>query len=183
MPKEGSNSRSLAKKIRDLQRLLALDSLPETTRQEKERALASLQAQKSSHANLIEREKMREKYKMVKFVEHQKAVRKLAKAKKSLSNTGGGDATSQTQQKQKEEEVRKCEIELIYIENYPVLEKYISLYKELEGPGSEKTRTRRAELLKMAESGSLGAAKPSTKSSPSTKIEVEKEEEEDDFFE
>ncbi|CCG85131.1 rRNA-processing protein efg1 [Taphrina deformans PYCC 5710] len=189
MPKD-----SLSKRIRDLTRLLALDTLPETTRQEKERALTSLQAEKKASKQTHEIQSMTQRYKMVKFVEHQKAVRNLAKAKKAVTKVGGEDGTALAQAK---EEVRRRKVDLVYIENFPVLEKYISLYKDVEG--SERVKQRRTEIWTMAARGELKKGMLTTDDGSRERLnkkivteetmkekqdKLEQEEEEvDDFFE
>lgn len=182
MPKD-----TLSKRIRDLQRLLKLDSLPETTRNEKERALASLQAEKTTGARQREVSRMTQKYKMVKFVEHQKAVRRLAKAKKALRQVSDGEG-DEKKVGDAREQVRRREVDLCYIENFPVLEKYISLYKPADGPGAQATKDRRDEIWRLAEKGELAApgsraAARASEVLPKDTHTVIEEEEKDDFFE
>lgn len=187
MPKEQTRS----KKIRDLKRLLQLTSLPETTRNEKERALAALQSGQTRDAISNEAEKMANRYKMVKFFEARKAVRRLRQAKKALAiaqddaSATASSATSREKRRKDEEveqatkELQNREVDVKYIEGFPVLEKYISLYKDAEGPGAETTRVRRDEIWKMAEAGTL--QKSALQPAPVKNLPVEEEEEE--FFE
>lgn len=212
MPKDNRS-----KKIRDLKRLLQLDSIPETTRNEKERALAALESEKQSSANSREVLKMTQKYKMVKFVEHQKAVRRLSKAKKSLSiiqqqqqstesTESNGETSSKEVRKRRDqemdksskevrkrrdqeinkaiEEVKNREVDVRYIENFPVLEKYISLYKDCVGPAAETTLQRRREIWEKAEKGELRKSDDGHVGKKQRREEAQIEDEEvDDFFE
>lgn len=117
-----------AKKIRDIQRLLKRSTVPDELRKSKELELRTLKNEQSDRAKYIETSKNVKKYKLVKFVEHQKAVRRLRQARKN------GEAVSE----------RKTDLE--YIESFPLNEKYISLYKECDGAVLE----RRQELWKLA---------------------------------
>ncbi|ORY87670.1 rRNA-processing protein EFG1, partial [Protomyces lactucae-debilis] len=143
------------KKIRDVQRLLAKEDLPADVRIEQERKLASLQHEKQVTARQQQEDKMQQKYKMVKFFEERKAVRRLKQAKKklkaALNNTQLSPDEQEAERVRWSEEVRKVTVDLSYIENYPATEKYISLYKE-EASGTD-TGERRAELWKLAEQG------------------------------
>ena len=168
MPKD-----SLSKKIRDVKRLLALDTLPETTRSEKERALRSLMDEKAAGATKREESKMTQRYKMVKFVEHQKALRKLEKAKKELAKAEMPEEKGALTGK-----VRSRMVDVFYIENFPTLEKYISLYKEIDA--SSKSAHRRAEVWKMAEAKTL---KKTRERKTEVKQVDEEDQEADDFFE
>lgn len=216
MPKD-----TLSKRIRDLTRLLALDSLPETTRQEKERALASLRAEKTASKRVHDVHAMVQRYKMVKFVEHQKAVRRLAQAKKSLGRLthavasiappagpqeeGDDDDDRGTRIDEEEtdvasarEEVRRRKVDVVYVENFPILEKYISLYRDVDG--NAQVEARRREIWQMAERGVLrkgtltldgeyggaddGNGKRRRKDEADRdEVVVTQEEEADDFFE
>ncbi len=103
---------NLKKRIRDTTRLLTRSNLPADMRREMERKLAALQgalAEKSQ--NDLERE-MAIKYRMVKFFERKKAMRKLVSAQRS-----GND-----------EAVKAAQLDLAYILHYPKDLKYISLY-------------------------------------------------------
>lgn len=178
MPKD-----TLSKKIRDLTRLLAIDTLPETVRQDKERALAALRDQKSKNKHAHQVSTMTQKYKMVKFVEGQKAERRLTAAVKKAKHA------SDEEKKDAQEAVRHCRIDLEYIRHYPVLEKYISLYKDVGG--SEKVQARRDELWKMAETGQLRKlsraatqeANVNQQTSAADTQQEPEEQESDDFFE
>ena len=103
---------NLKKRIRDTTRLLNRPNLPADMRREMERKLAALQgalAEKGKHE--LERE-MAIKYRMVKFFERKKAMRKLASAQAS-----GND-----------EAVKAAQLDLAYILHFPKDRKYISLY-------------------------------------------------------
>lgn len=103
---------SIKKMIRDTNRLLNRPNLPADMRREQERKLAALQVA------LIDRQKaeverdMAVKYRMVKFFERKKALRRLAAAQASG----------------KTEAVAEAQLDLAYILHFPKDRKYISLY-------------------------------------------------------
>jgi hypothetical protein len=191
MPKHASTG----KKIRDVQRLLAKENLPADVRIEQERKLASLQHEKQVAARQQQEDKMQQKYKMVRFFEERKAVRRLKQARKhlkaALNTTDMSPEEQEAERARWSEEVNKFTVDLSYIENYPATEKYISLYKE-EAPGSH-TGERRAELWSLAEQGLLrrrkGLAESDGKSGKLRKKVVDADadgedaQDHDDFFE
>lgn len=190
MPKAQAPS----KKIRSIKRLLQLPNLSETIRNEKERELAALESEKLQDATAKKIEKMESRYKMVKFVESRKAVKRLKKAEKALSKAKEvleslpSEASEQERQKATDQvesanqDYRKRSADLVYIEQFPVLEPYISLYKDAEGPGTEKTRQRREEIWRLAEAGTLEKSLPSRGAGRIAPVQ-EVVEEEDAFFE
>lgn len=166
-----------SKQIRDIQRLLTLDTLPPQVRIDKERHLASLQHEKEQAKQSTIESKLERKYKLVKFVEHQKAVRKLRQAEKQLATAVAAshstdsapaaapattpDSSSATSRTVSEcrEAVRLRQRDVRYIEHYPALEKYISLYKlpdaSDETESAQRSRARRTEILELAGAGTL----------------------------
>ncbi|GMM49608.1 Efg1 protein [Starmerella bacillaris] len=96
----------IRKKIRDLERLLKVEGLPATKKQETERAIHSYKndLEKAKESRTIS--KVSQKYKMVKFFESRKALRALKKP-------GAGD-----------EQLRN----FYYIQTYPPHLKYRALY-------------------------------------------------------
>lgn len=114
-------SGSIKKMIRDTNRLLNRPNLPADMRQEQERKLAALQVALSDRQKgEVERE-MSVKYRMVKFFERKKALRRLASAQAS------GDS----------EAVSEAQLDLAYILHFPKDRKYISLYPVSESTSSE----------------------------------------------
>lgn len=103
---------SIKKMIRDTTRLLNRPNLPADMRREQERKLAALQvALTDRQKGEVERE-MAVKYRMVKFFERKKALRRLATAQAS-GNSGA---------------VAEAQLDLAYILHFPKDRKYISLY-------------------------------------------------------
>lgn len=68
---------SVKKSIRDTQRLLKRPDLPADVRQEQERKLAALQGKNEETHHKQKESKLAEKYRMLKFIEKKKVVRKL----------------------------------------------------------------------------------------------------------
>ena len=103
---------SVKKMIRDTTRLLNRPNLPADLRREQERKLAALQV------TLVDREQaecereMAVKYRMVKFFERKKALRRLASAQATQDSAA----------------VACAQLDLAYILHFPKDRKYISLY-------------------------------------------------------
>jgi hypothetical protein len=103
---------NVKKSIRDTTRLLNRPNLPADMRREMERKLAALQGALAEKGNNDLEREMAIKYRMVKFFERKKAMRKLATAQAS-----GND-----------EAVKAAQLDLAYILHFPKDRKYISLY-------------------------------------------------------
>ena len=167
----------LKQKIRDLKRLLAHnDRLPADVRMEKERALASYEADLTEASEEKKKSKMISKYHMVRFfgkcspqlhifergltavVERQKATRALKRLRKQL------EATSVSLKEHHDLEIaaHEAEVDLNYTMFYPLAEKYYSLYprtveqgpeneKEIGGRGERKVGAQRPPLWSLIE--------------------------------
>jgi len=105
-------SGSIKKMIRDTTRLLNRPNLPADLRREQERKLAALQVALTDRQKAEVEREMVVKYRMVKFFERKKALRRLAAAQAS----GNSEA------------VREAQLDLAYILHFPKDRKYISLY-------------------------------------------------------
>ncbi|KAM0682415.1 rRNA-processing protein efg1 [Mitosporidium daphniae] len=115
--KKTKSTSSTAKQIRDVQRSLKLESLSASVRVELERKLKTLQQlsmeskARSGHTD-VQKIHM-EKYRMVRFFEKKKALKRL----KSLIKSNAPS-----------EEVDKAKLDLNYTVHFPKDTKYISLY-------------------------------------------------------
>jgi hypothetical protein len=108
-----SASGSIKKMIRDTNRLLSRPNLPADLRREQERKLSALQVTLSDRQKVeIERE-MAVKYRMVKFFERKKALRRLAAAQAKTDSSA----------------VSEAQLDLAYILHFPKDRKYIALYQ------------------------------------------------------
>ena len=79
--KEGGRSTTDKKKIRDIERLLAREGLPQAVRDKK---MADLKELKKGLKSKNEAEKFEERYKKIKFIEKRKVIRKLEKLEKAI---------------------------------------------------------------------------------------------------
>ncbi len=105
-------SGSVKKMIRDTTRLLNRPNLPSDLRREHERKLAALKVTLADREQ-AESEREREgKYRMVRFFERKKALRRLASAQAKCDDAA----------------VAEAQLDLAYILHFPKDRKYISLY-------------------------------------------------------
>lgn len=79
---KGTRNQTDKKKIRDIERLLSRQGLPEAIRDKK---LADLKQLKKELKSKNQAEKFEERYKKIKFIEKRKVIRKLENIEKSLS--------------------------------------------------------------------------------------------------
>ena len=121
---------NLKKSIRDTTRFLSRPNLPADVRREMERKLAALQVALGDKSKAELERKMTLKYRMVKFFERKKALRRLASAQAS-----GND-----------EAVKQAQLDLAYILHYPKDRKYISLYAK--NPACEAVAAQQAAIRK-----------------------------------
>eukprot|EP00045_Choanoeca_perplexa_P003065 m.28478 g.28478 ORF g.28478 m.28478 type:complete len:224 (+) comp11845_c0_seq2:74-745(+) len=121
-PKKNKSTRS---KIRDVQRLLRKEDLPETMRVSQERALKALTQQLGDEQQSHRERKMQAKYKMVKFMERRKIMRKQAALQKRLNNP----ELSPQAKLELQAEIEQRQSWLDYIEFFPRDAKYISILK------------------------------------------------------
>lgn len=157
----------IKKKVRDIERLLKRDNIPAPVRVENERALKALKFE-LENANLNNKAKIiATRYHRVRFFEKKKALRRYTKDKKSLDELEKKmNETSEDEEiknlkkeiKKQKRVLRHSEIDLLYIVNFPQLEKYISLYaseneskeelNEKAKKGAQKTAERSQEIKK-----------------------------------
>lgn len=135
--KQGLKPRpSNSKQTRDLQRLLKLDSLSADARVELERKLKTLvQTSQDSKSECfqhsIEKSHM-EKYRMLRFFEKKKALKRL---KAILSSNPS------------QEEIENASLNLNYVVHFPKDRKYISLYPNKDAEPSSNTIQNREKIL------------------------------------
>ncbi|XP_064404550.1 uncharacterized protein LOC135349849 isoform X2 [Halichondria panicea] len=137
-----SKKRSLKQQIRDTQRLLTKEDLPETVRLTKERVLKSLHGELNDKASQRQKQKISKKYRMVKFFDKRKVVRRLSRACKEFSEGG----LTEDERSELSVMIQRLIQELNYTVHFPPDEKYISLYPS-STPSSESALTKREELL------------------------------------
>ena len=158
--------------IRDTNRLLSRSNLPADLRREQERKLSALQVALSDRQKAeIERE-MTVKYRMVKFFERKKALRRVAAAQAKADSAA----------------VCEAQLDLAYILHFPKDRKYISLYQA--GSSAEALAEREAIRKQISEKlALLGAetllakvtqSKKALKSSDDEDEEVDSDDDDDD---
>ncbi|CDW76673.1 UNKNOWN [Stylonychia lemnae] len=132
------------KRIRDLERLLAKEGIPEEMKVAKKKELRELQKldKKKEEAEIFEL-----KYKKIKFFEKKKVIKKLETLKKELAEI------KDSEQKQKlEAEFKEQRKMLIYIDTYPPHKKYIALFpKEDSEEGKQQRQKMMEKILRIAE--------------------------------
>eukprot|EP01104_Vermistella_antarctica_P004480 TRINITY_DN1491_c1_g1_i1.p1 TRINITY_DN1491_c1_g1~~TRINITY_DN1491_c1_g1_i1.p1 ORF type:complete len:276 (-),score=105.78 TRINITY_DN1491_c1_g1_i1:18-845(-) len=140
----------LSKRKRDITRLLKRPSLPAEMREKKEAELAQLEEMITTQAaapttkSPSQREvakKNAKKYKMVKFVERKKVIRKMTQARRDIENEK--DDVKLTTLKAR---LSSLDDDLIYTTFYPNEHKYISLY-----PSTPHTKEALAKIEEMRE--------------------------------
>ena len=119
---------SLKRQVRDIRRLLnGSETLPETIRVEKERALAAYTQSMDEIYHSRQRQQMIKKYHMVRFFERQKATRRLKKLQKWFK-AGVDDEGRAIDEAAVSEEIEEVKTDLDYAIYSPLNEKYVSLY-------------------------------------------------------
>ena len=119
------------KQIRDIERLLDREGLPEEMRTAKKAQLVELKkdAKKRREAELFE-----SKYKKIKFTEKRKVIRMMEASKKSLKDNTSTDRDGE------QAKLKVMQDQLTYINHFPVTQKYISLFPFKEDENSIKRR-------------------------------------------
>jgi hypothetical protein len=160
-----SASGSIKKMIRDTNRLLSRPNLPADLRREQERKLSALQVTLSDRQKAeIERE-MAVKYRMVKFFERKKALRRLAAAQAKTDSSA----------------VSEAQLDLAYILHFPKGRKYIALYQTSSSAESlaEREAIRKQISEKLALLGAETMLAKVTQSKKALKASDDDDEDED----
>jgi hypothetical protein len=160
-----SASGSIKKMIRDTNRLLNRPNLPADLRREQERKLSALQVTLSDRQKAeIERE-MAVKYRMVKFFERKKALRRLAAAQAKTDSSA----------------VSEAQLDLAYILHFPKGRKYIALYQTSSSAESlaEREAIRKQISEKLALLGAETMLAKVTQSKKALKASDDDDEDED----
>lgn len=136
----------IKRQIRNIERLITKhhDSLDDTVLVEKERELEALRLELIQTESRSLSRKNSRRYHMVRFFERKKALRRYRKAISALKN---GDGNSELQA-----QLRKCEVDLCYVVNFPKTRKYISLYPnhgEMIDEQSDETKNLRKKYLEL----------------------------------
>ncbi|KAF0687969.1 Aste57867_20350 [Aphanomyces stellatus] len=135
---------SLKNKIRNLERFLKKDSLPDDVRQAKEEELKTLQAQTEDKQVEDKSREIALKYKKVKFFDRRRLMRTLKKLKRQIE-TSDDDAKADL-----EKQYQSAKEDMMFVYFYPKNEKYINLFQDEKKPHSKEDLTRQAELKKAA---------------------------------
>lgn len=123
--KERKQNRST--RIHSIRKLLGRDTLPSTIRQEKERELAALLHEQNANRSKKEGRKVLEKYHYVRFVERQKAEKKLRQLRRQLDGLEGED-NDDGQRARLNRQIHEMEVHRNYAIYAPLSQKYISIF-------------------------------------------------------
>ncbi|EQC28616.1 hypothetical protein SDRG_13695 [Saprolegnia diclina VS20] len=133
---------SLKNKLRNLERLLKKDTLPEDIRTAKTQELADLQAQVETKLQQETEREISLKYRKVKFFDRRRVMRTLKKLKAQITAT---------RTKALEEAYEAAKKDMMYIFYYPKGEKYINLFAEkTKKQHSDDELARQGELKEAA---------------------------------
>jgi hypothetical protein len=159
MAEKGEKRRSVKQRIRDTKRLLSKEDLPETVRLSKERVLKCLATELQEQQQVVRDKKMNKKYRMVKFFDKRKVMRRLKVLQREWSIT-----TDHTRRRELLLSLKQLRKELNYIVHYPATEKYLALYPSTESTDRQALE-RKDDLLgqvaEMVASGELTDASSS----------------------
>ena len=153
-PSESTAAKPIQRRIRDLERRLARGNMPEGLKAAKLREIEELKRQGAVEKARNAEEKIQRRYKMVKFFEERKLIRRLKSTAKKLAQ-----ATEAEERRALEASTAQLKEDLEYVTNYPRGRKYLSLFPKLkEGEViDEATRTMqdsiRAEIKETIRSG------------------------------
>ncbi|KAF9427762.1 18S rRNA maturation protein [Podila epigama] len=142
---------ALKKKLRDTLRLIAKSpKMPADLLLEHQRRIEALKLQLADKQVNLTEQKMQTKYRMVKFIESQKASRKISSFRKQRPDWNNNP----------EEKAALAELELdfAYIQHFPRTQKYVSLYpgENAEDPKSAEIRqTIRKQIKEKLASGDI----------------------------
>lgn len=126
--KERKQNRST--RIHSLRKQLARGSLPSTVQQEKERELAALLHEQDKTKAKKEAKKTLEKYHYVRFVERQKAEKRLKQLRKQLQTKPENEELSR--------QIHEMEVNRNYAIYAPLDQKYISIFAPRSGKVGDK---------------------------------------------
>ncbi|KAI8866799.1 hypothetical protein GQ42DRAFT_107528, partial [Ramicandelaber brevisporus] len=127
----------IKKRIRDTDRVLRREGLTATAKVDAERKRKALEVQLAQLQTQKVAGKVDDKYKMVKFFEKQKLLRKLKQVEKQLSKL---EMRSSDMDSDKE---HMLYTDVFYISHYPSGEKYISL---MQSPNNDESARKRNEM-------------------------------------
>ncbi|KAK5071976.1 rRNA-processing protein efg1 [Lithohypha guttulata] len=131
-------------RIHSLRKLLARSSLPSTIRQEKERELAALLHDQGKAQQKKQAKKVLEKYHYVRFIERQKAEKRLKQLRKQAQAEGEDEELSK--------KIHEMEVSRNYAIYAPLDQKYVSVFvpktqgDEEEENVSQDPATRKPEM-------------------------------------
>lgn len=142
-----TGSSKLKRKIRNLERLLRLETLDANKKIECERALAANKQELAEIEANRKTKKIAQRYQMVRFFERKKSTRRLKHALRQLSENQDDEKL--------QNEFKEAETDFHYVREFPLDQKYESIYSEAEL--SEKARAVRDSVKSMIQSGKLSA--------------------------
>ncbi|CAK4677774.1 hypothetical protein AeMF1_017614 [Aphanomyces euteiches] len=135
---------SLKNKIRNLERFLKKDSLPDDVRKAKEDELKELQQQSEDKKQEENSREITLKFKKVKFFDRRRLMRTLKKLKRQIESAEGKDKAKL------EAEFESARKDMMYVYFYPKGEPYINLFPDAKKPHSKEDLTRQEALKRSA---------------------------------
>lgn len=148
--------------LRQTKRLLAKEKLSASSRQDAERKLAALEDELERRSSAQKERKNAQRYHKIRFFERQKLTRRIAKAKRTLSE----ESLTDQQRKEAEESLLSNRILLNYVLHFPMTQKYVALFPNsgpspLDDQGAEdneesKDSRRRMQLVRTQITEAMG---------------------------
>eukprot|EP00698_Gefionella_okellyi_P016117 TRINITY_DN4594_c0_g1_i1.p1 TRINITY_DN4594_c0_g1~~TRINITY_DN4594_c0_g1_i1.p1 ORF type:complete len:201 (-),score=43.80 TRINITY_DN4594_c0_g1_i1:231-833(-) len=167
--------------LRSVKRMLARPNLPQDVKLAQEKRLAMLEAQLSNQHRSKKEHKYQKKYKMLKFLEHQKILRRLSKAEHTLEK-----CKTDLDRQKLDAELEQLQADLDYVTNYPADRKYVALYphEDANPQATEKKRQAIRDLIVERQKQQALAPAPAAQADASSSSESDDntEEEPDDFL-
>ncbi|AMD21956.1 HFR101Cp [Eremothecium sinecaudum] len=137
----GAGGNKIKKQIRNIERLLAKkrEVLSDKVIVDNERALQALRLELAAAEERALARANSRKYHMVRFFERKKAMRHYRQAQRDVNNAA-------EKNEQLIANLRKAEVDLCYVVNFPKTQKYVALFAGEEDSTEDTIATRRAYL-------------------------------------
>jgi len=132
---DDGNISNLKRKIRGKRRLLGKPKLSADVKLANERELSYLENKVCEKRSENKQRKLKKRYQMVRFFESKKALRRMSRLRKEFQAVASQD------QVRLKEAILRCQVDIRYTEEFPIEEKYISIYG-----GSLISNSRRDEI-------------------------------------
>ncbi|ETW01171.1 hypothetical protein H310_06770 [Aphanomyces invadans] len=137
---------SLKNKIRNLERFLKKDTLPDDVRRAKEEELKELQKQTEGKQEEDRSREITLKFKKVRFFDRRRLMRLLKKLKRQLD----APASSESDKDELEKQFEQAKEDMMYVYYYPKGERYINLFPDAKKPHSAEDLERQDKMKKAA---------------------------------